>query len=508
MAKGEGKRAHVWPGIIAPVGLTLLLAMAAWLFDAKVEAEQKAADSRALALEKQARRAAGEISAEARAAAAAMMEARQAARKTQERNLRLEAKGVLDAAHRLLAASLDQARRKSAVRREVGPFPPGFEAVRGFLEISPSGGSSDPALATLRAASPELSELLPSGCSLAVIEDNARELLAVGGGVPLEGAVAATMTREFIFDDGRSSRVWALKAEIIGPDAHPLPGAMEVAERITAALVDRRLDGIAWRGWLLGPDGGVAAAFPVSAAKTAPASPAQRAEDGLPYVDMPGEWVEIDGRRLLWLERPGKTPGLDLTPAVAVAIARPDPPLALSEEFWKDGRWSVTLGSLTILSLAGWVWFAVALVSSRRIAAVPAAAEAAPAPRKRLVRDAGAERAIPDVQGVIVADIGEDGRVSIQAPPAAPAALPIPSGSLARLQAIHRGREGVEGSRILERAKSPLLRQLAGKVRPAALPEGTRPEEGAPRLTRAEAQAKAMERIAGMKSPKGWKKVE
>ncbi len=509
MGKGNARRSRVWPGILAPVGVTLLLAVAAWLFSAKVEADQKAADSRALALEKYARRAAGDLAADARGVAAALVEARVAARKTQERNLRLEAKGVLDAAHRLLVANLGQARKRAASRREVGLFPPGFEGVRRFLEIAPPGEGEDPVLASLRAASPELSALLPSGCSLAVIEDNARELLTVGGGLPLEGALSASASRDFLFDDGRGSRNWSLRVEIIVPDTHPLPGAVELAERITAALGDKRLEGVVWRGWLIGPDGGVAAAFPVSAARPAPTAPGARQEDALPYVDMPGEWMEIDGRRLLWLDRPGKTPGLDWSPAVAVAIARPDPPLDLAEEFWKDSRWSLTLGSLALLFLAGWIWFVAAFVFPGRPARPPAADAVGTGARRRLIRDGGAERAIPEVQGVIVADIGEDGKVSIQPvqPPAGP--LPMPSGSLARLQAIHRGREGAEGSRALDQARSPLLRQLVAKVRPAA-DASSRQSQPRPTDTqlRADAQARAMERISSMKSVQGWKKVE
>ncbi|MCL2000104.1 MAG: hypothetical protein FWG74_01600 [Planctomycetes bacterium] len=472
MAKERMLASPVWPGIIAPVGLTLLLAVAAWLFNAKVETDQKEADSSALALERRARRLAGEISSEARSVASAMMASRLAVRNTQERNLRLEAKGVLDAAHRLLAVSLDQARKKTVTRREVGPFPPELEAVRSFLEISSSDLSPDPALSALRAVSPELSALLPSGCSLAVIEDNARELLAVGGGVPMENSIAVAINREFIFDDGRSSRIWALRVEIISPYAQPLPGAAELAEYLTSALAYIRVDGVVWRGWLLGDGGEVTASFPVQAAKAPSFSQEQRVEDNLLYVDMPGEWVEIDGRRLLWLERPVKTPGLDFTPAVAVAIARPDSPLALSEEFWKDNRWSATLGCLAILSLAGWVWFAVTFVSSCRAAAV----ETALAPRTRLVRDGGAARVIPEVQGVIVADIHADGKVSVQPPPATQVAPPMPSGSAARLQAIHRGPKKTEGSRVLDQARSQLLRQLADKVRPPVA--GSRPESG------------------------------
>ncbi len=78
------------------------------------------------------------------------------------------------------------------------------------------------------------------------------------------------------------------------------------------------------------------------------------------------------------------------------------------------------------------------------------------------MRDQDAKRVIPDVEGVIVADI-ESGKVRLSTPPPAAA---MPSGSLSRLQAIHRGKPGAQGSRILDHAKSPLLREMAERVRP------------------------------------------
>jgi hypothetical protein len=76
---------------------------------------------------------------------------------------------------------------------------------------------------------------------------------------------------------------------------------------------------------------------------------------------------------------------------------------------------------------------------------------------------------------VILADINEDGEVTVQAPAEGKTSLAktanqiaeMPSGSLSRLQGIHRGGEGRKGSFALDQAKSQVLRELADRVRPA-----------------------------------------
>jgi hypothetical protein len=109
---------------------------------------------------------------------------------------------------------------------------------------------------------------------------------------------------------------------------------------------------------------------------------------------------------------------------------------------------------------------------------------------------------------VIVADIGEDGTVRIEGAAPPPSAPPrrrvMPSGSLLRLQAIHRGREGGQGSRVLDQARSQVLRELAGRVRPVVAPASGKNDYSA----HAAAKAKAVEKIAAMKSATGWRKVE
>lgn len=508
----EGKT-RFWPGIMLPAGLTALLLVAVWLFAATVETDQKNADAQALELERRARRDAADLVAEAGSAVTSLTQTRAAARQTRERNLRLEARGVLDAVYRLLTASLEQARKRAGARREVGPFPPGFEGVRSFLEIPPAEEGADPVLSALRAASPELSSLLPSGCSLAVVEDNSRELLSLGGGLPPAGALAAAVTRDFILDDGGTSRNWSLRVEMFSPNANPPPTAAEAAEHLSAGFAGHGLEGAAWRGWLISPDGGTAAAFPALPAAGGKA-------DGIapPYTDRPGEWVEIDERRLVWLERSGRLPDLEWRVAVAVSIPRPARPLEFREELWREPRWGGTLGALLLLSLAGWGWFAHGLFTARRKALASAASAASsgngageskavpPGSRQRLVRDERLTRAIPDVQGVIVADIGEDGEVHLQPPgqSAAASPRPMPSGSLYRLQGIHRGREGMRGSRVLDDARTPILRELARRVRPVVDAE----QEKAASARRRAAQATATEKIASLKSASGWRKVE
>lgn len=491
-------RFRIWPAIVAPLGATALTVLAAWLFVAKVDADQTAADAAALRLEGYARLEARELSTAAASRIRSFVEERTVARQGQARNLRLEVRGVMEAVCSLLSANLKRSRLGATARREVGSFPPGFEGMRSFLEIALAGPRSDDALEALRACSTELSDLLPAGCSLAVVEDNSRELLSLGGGILPEGSVSEAMTRDFVFDDGGGSRHWTLRVELSAPDVHPVPEPAEIAGILSERLGDIRLENVAWCGWLIGRDGVARASFP-AAGTSAPS---------LPFIDMPGEWVEIDQERLFWLERASGGGDAGLTPAVAVAIARPAAPLSLGNELAADTRWNVTLGALVLVTLVGWIWFIRALALSNRTAAEePALEEPAPrsragatATRSRLVRDENLSRAIPEVQGIIVANITDDGRVILnqpQLPAQPPKPQVMPSGSLQRLQRMHRGKQGARGSRILDQARSQVLRELAGRVRP---PAGDADDSPGARPGK--------ERIAAMKSPLGWEKVD
>lgn len=492
------RRNRVWPGIAFPVCLTLLLVVAAWFFVAKVAGDQDRADAAALRLEGYARLEAREIAGLAAEHAKNFVSLRLGERANQEKNLRLEVRGVMDAVYRLLTAGLEKSRKNTTARREVGHFPPGFEGVRSYLEISPLGPQGDEALEALRSFATELAALLPAGCSLAVVEDSSRELLSLGGGVPPEAAVSEAIVREFIFDDGGRSRHWTLRVEIHAPDAHPAPTPEETAAVVSEKLGHIRLDKVVWRGWLVDSDGTPLAAFP----PTAGTQGSRSTGDLPPYIDMPGEWLEVDSQRLVWLEPFMDAVKMDLPwiPSVAVAIARPPPPLDLASELVKDGRWSAALVILAVLALAGWMWFVKSCFFSKKgMGLEQESVEETPQETKiqrRLVRDASLSRAIPEVQGVIVADIGADGSVNLNAPDSAPVPpKAMPSGSLFRLQGIHRGRVGMAGSRILDQARSPVLRELADRVRPPASLGG-------------ESIKVAGEKIAKMKSPTGWKKVE
>lgn len=473
MATGSRTTARamrVWPAITAPLGMTLLLGVAVWLFVSKVAADQTRADTSALRLESYARMEARDLVERSRAAAQALADTRLTLRRNQERNLRLEVRGVMDAVYKLLRAGLEKARVGAAARREVGQFPTGFQGVRNYLEIAHSRPDPDRALSALRASSPELAALLPAGSSLSVVEDDFQELLSLGGNAA-EGVVGVAMTREFVWNDGTRDRDWTLRVRVTAPDEHPRPDARELALHLTGLFEPVRLDGVAWRGWLVDAAGQVAAVFPVPA-DGAPPGPADGAP---PFVDRTQHWVAVDDDRLVWLEKAEAVEELPLAPAVAVSIGHPAPPLDLAEEFWKDRRWNLTLGALAFLSLIGWGWFFRGMLASRRNAAVEkllaAGTAARSRPRQRLVRDDSIARTIPEVQGVIVADIGDDGAVRLEAPVDVPAPSPkpraaIPSGSLFRLQGIHRGGKGVKGSRILDQARSQVLRELANRVRP------------------------------------------
>lgn len=511
-SKPAHRPVRVWPAIVAPLGLTFLLGVSAWLFHSKVAADQERSDVAALRLESYARMEAKDIAERSHGLVQAFVDLRLSRRRDQEKNLRLEVRGVMDAVYKLLKASLEKSRNGSSGRREVGDFPVGFEGVRHFLEISAATAkpASDQAVTALRACSPELADLLPAGSSLAVIENGFHELLSLGGALS-DGAVGETMVREFIWNDGARDRNWTLQVRVGAPNEYPLPEAGELAAHLTDKLGGLRLDGASWRGWLLDGAGQVAASFSGAATGAAADSP--------PFVDRAQHWVAIDDSRLVWLERSGRVESENLAPAVAVAIGHPPPPLDLVEEFWKDRRWNLTIGALTLFSLVGWIWFIRAMFSSRRTPAASARSNGAsekvssPPPPKaarpqqqRLVRDDSRSRAIPEVQGVIVADIDDDGVHVVSGgpqsapPPAEPArpapATPIPSGSLLRLQAIHRGGKGIRGSRVLDQARSQLLRELASRVRPV-VNAGPNP-----------AKAKRPPSDAFPDSALGWRKVD
>ncbi len=487
------RRFRVWPGVAAPLGLTLLATVALWLFQAKVGADQAAVDSENVRREAMARQEAADIARHAQSLAAGFVEAKTAARKAQEKTLHLEAKGILDTCYRHLTVCLDSARKNAAARREVRPFPPGFDGIRVFLEIAPPQEEEDAALDALRASHTELAALLPAGCSLAVIEDNSRQLFSVGGGVPPEHAVTASVSRDFMFTDGDTTRQWSLRLDIVSPDASPMPDAVGTAGHIAENVRAVRLDEIAWQGWLLGRNGTVEAAFGPDA------GPNGSPQELPPYIDVAGEWVDIDGKRLVWLEKSGLRPNLDWETAVAVAMPRPEPPLDIVEEFMADGRWSLTISVLFVLTLVGWVWFVRSLFASRPTAAATLAA--APValqeePRRRVVRDEKVSRAVPEARGIIVADIGEDGTVRVEENTETEKPV-MPSGSLYRLQAIHRGREHGPGSRVLDQARSPVLKELAVRVRPKQATVVAKQRTGA-----------KTEILPSMKSPTGWNKVQ
>lgn len=326
----------------------------------------------------------------------------------------------------------------------------------------PRDDGVDAARDALEANTPELATLLPAGYALVVVEDHAREMLAVGGVGSGENALSVSTVRDMVFDDGTAERRWTLRLDVSAPDQNPLPAAKDVAEFLGRRFGGVRQDRMAWRGWLLGGGGEIAASFPAEATVGGSAPP---------YLEPAGEWKLLDGGELVWLERRQSVarrsdaagPAWDV--GVSVSIAAPPLDPTLFEALRADVSWAATIAGLALLSLAAWVWFARGFLSGSRSGAArreTAKTESVSAARKRLVRDPEARRTIPEDGEVIVADIGEAGKVTLSVPP--PAFMP--TGSLARLQAMHRGRTGLQGSRILDQAQSPLLREMAARVRP------------------------------------------
>ncbi len=500
------RRMRVWPAIVAPLGLTFIFAVAVWLFASKVTSDQEELTAAALRLESYARLEAREIGDEAGRRLGDFLQQHAEGRSFQERTLRLELKAITDNLYRLLAANLEKSRGKVAARRTVGQFPSGFEGVRHYLELATTDDRSDPAVDALRACSPELAALLPAGASMAVVRDNFEELLSLGGGSVPENAVTGSMSRSFVWGDGENGRDWTLQVRLAVPDENPPATPEDIARHLSESLGNRRLDRAIWRGWLLGPAGQALAYFPTGVTDDAP-----------PFIDQPEEWVDLDGRRLVWLDKrrhDGNGNG-DYTVAVSVSIDRPAPPLDMTEELWRDQRWSLTLGFLGALSLFGWAWFGVAFIQNRRrlgtglatgagavkpvpVAAVPgtglvtkpttpsrtAPSAAVPAER-RLVRDQSVQRRLPESAELIIASIDDKGVhlepdddddspddvvvETVLRPP-----MEIPSGSLFRLQERHRGGKGRPGARVLDQARSRIVQELVKRVRPVAAKSSSR----------------------------------
>ncbi|MCC8166367.1 MAG: hypothetical protein LIQ31_09495 [Planctomycetes bacterium] len=494
------RRMRVWPAIVAPLGLTFIFAVAVWLFASKVASDQEDMTAAALRLESYARLEAREIGDEAGRRLAEFLQQQAEGRSFQERTLRLELKAITDNLYRLLAANLEKSRGKIAARRTVGQFPSGFEGVRHYLELAGTDDRSDPAVDALRACSPELAALLPAGASMAVVRDNFEELLSLGGGAMPENAVTGSMSRSFVWGDGENGRDWTLQVRLSVPDENPAAGPDDIVRHLSESLGNRRLDRAIWRGWLIGTSGQALAYFPTGVTDDAP-----------PFIDQPEEWVDLDGRRLVWLEKRRPQDG-DYGVAVSVSIDRPAPPLDMAEELWRDRRWSLTLGFLGALCLFGWIWFGVALLQNRRrlgagiveavgggtakpapaatlpelVKAVKPAAAPSAAPvaamtnqaERRLVRDKTLDRRLPQAAGLIIANIDDNG-VHLEAPDddspddvvvetVLRPPMEIPSGSLFRLQERHRGGKGRTGSRALDQARSRIVQELVKRVRPAA----------------------------------------
>ena len=528
-----GKRvSRFWPGLVAPLGLTFLFGFALWLFATKTEADNREAELAARELEQAAKLVAEEILFRATERAAVLTGERREARRRQEKNLRQLARSILDAVHRLLASGLDGMGQRAVSRRDVGRFPAGLDGPAFFLALSPPGERGDLALAALHAIQPELALLLPSGCALSVVEDNSRELLSLGREERAEGVLNVSMTRELIFTDGLVSRYWSVRVDLAARDENPSHTPAELEERVSELFSGFHRQGVSWAGWLLEQNGKPIATFPGhggEAAKEMPHPPAERPDErGTTVFRMaeaallagrPDEWIDTGRGRWVWIKLGERRPDIPWRLAAAAIIEEATPSLTLLEAFRRDQRWNVTLAALLFFSLIGWIWFFRSLSSGMIETAPDAPGENLPVVRLgggaairldghrpiavKLKRD----DAIPEVQGDIVAEIGADGRISLlrerdsrDSTPSGPVSMP--SGSLRRLQSMHRGRESPIGSRILDHAGSPVLRELAARVRPQSAAESA--VSGETSAGRHSAGGGGENRLARMRPMTGW----
>ena len=191
----------IWPRILIPLACTGLFACLAWLFLGKVEADRLAVVHEASRMEAQAGDDASRILAAAADAAGAAVKKAADVRIARQRDLGVEAREVMHSCHRLLTSLLEKDAGQGPEKRAVSSFPAGFDGIRRFLEIAPAPSPekrADSLVASLRAHPPELAALIPSGGRLSIVEDHARELLSIGGGIAAnDGMLAASANRDF-----------------------------------------------------------------------------------------------------------------------------------------------------------------------------------------------------------------------------------------------------------------------------------------------------------------------
>jgi hypothetical protein len=296
-----------------------------------------------------------------------------------------------------------------------------------------------------------LSGTLPDGATVAVLAPNDHLLHEMAGrGAEPEGLTVVAERAMNIHAAGRRI-AWRVRVRNVAPDA-PLPLTSDsLAAHLARTVFPRGDDGVV-RGMLTDGQGRAVAVFPAGGT------------EDLPRLGTSGAWIEL-GDRVHEARLESLPAGDHLEWGLAMVGTFRDPGLAvlMAERLMHDPAWGFALAAPALLG-------AFAFGHASRLRRRTAASPSGNAPRGetargavRLVRRDGA--APPDRRGLTLAEVeeGEGGpRVRVRD-------LPFrPSGNLFRLQAWHRGAGAPRGgSRILDHARSPVLRELARRVRPA-----------------------------------------
>lgn len=270
-------------------------------------------------------------------------------------------------------------------------------------------------VALLRDSGPDIESLLPPASTFSAAEAGGRVLLAVGGGKATAHEVRGEAARNMLWQASDEGLHWVLRVVLADPEAPPPPQARELAQILGERLGLRGAGGGAadMTGYVLAQDGQAAAGFPENRHDAA----------ALPVA---GEWREGGGEAQIFMQADALEPSVW---GIGMNIRIPAPPLAgqlrgLAEE--NPLYTGLYLAAQAVLLLA---------IIIQGVLAMQAGRQARGEGGIRFIRASGKE-----VGGPVL-------------------------GSLERLQAGNRGNGAAGGSCILDTARSPVLRELARRIR-------------------------------------------
>ena len=303
---------------------------------------------------------------------------------------------------------------------------------------------------------PDLRGLLPENAALSIMEASAgggkREVFHLGD-VIRSRAFTGSAIRDLDVETESGSRAWTIGITIQDPAAPGPARAGELAALLTETLDMASGTGAAVRGLLVDENDRVIEVFPMDAPSA----------EVLPQT-RPGEWLVADEASpddyTLLLLAPAQAP---CSWAIALQTVLTDPPVKERLQA-RVARDRMLLGALAGAALAVIVSLVYACHAGYR-SLRPSRAGKGSGRKPSLVRQAsGATRVVRENAQVIMAEVNSGGAE----PEVALRELPRRKRvrSLQHLQALHRGAGAAAGSRILDHAPSPVLRELAKRVRP------------------------------------------